>query len=87
MLDIYLDSTLKKMVSSLTPFFWAPNNSLTYLGIQLTAPSNDILITNYNRVVKNLNNISQDMKHLSECICLCNRVLQLWWSTLMIAVS
>lgn len=48
MLSINLDSTLKPQICNLTFFSCAPTNSITYLGVQLFAPSCSIFTANYN---------------------------------------
>lgn len=57
MLGIYLNNTMKTLLTHSSPFPCAPSSMLTYLGIQLTVPSSNRLSINCEILLKKLNDL------------------------------
>lgn len=62
MLDICLHLSVKRRIASLSPFSWAPNSTLQYLGIQLVSPSSQLLRLDLNALHSKLQCISQSLQ-------------------------
>lgn len=64
MLNLGLDHQTTNTISTKSPFAWAPNSFLHYLGIQLTFPSHILLRTNLEDLVGKLMWLSKELNHI-----------------------
>lgn len=60
-LGVSIPPCLKTDISKISPFAWAPNSSLTYLGIQLIFPSTMLFRTNFLLLCQKLQNVSKSL--------------------------
>lgn len=72
MFGFSLPPHLKKAITTVSPFSWAPNSSMPYLGIQLTSPSSVLLRTNLSILIQKLQDISKSL--LNVCTSWAGRI-------------
>lgn len=65
MLGVTLYPQLKKAITDSSPFSWAPNSSMNYLGIQLTSPSTLLLRTNITLLGRKVQDIAKSLLTVS----------------------